>query len=56
MHGWDLAVATGQQTDLDPALAEHAPHWSRQMLRPEFRGPDWAFGPEAPVRPDALVY
>jgi hypothetical protein len=46
-------VATGQQTGLDPALAEHALRWSRQMLRPEFRGPDRAFGPEVPVRPDA---
>jgi uncharacterized protein (TIGR03086 family) len=56
MHGWDLVVATGQQTGLDPALAEHALRWSRQMLRPEFRGPDQAFGPEVPVRPDAPVY
>lgn len=29
MHGWDLVVATGQQTGLDPALAEHALRWSR---------------------------
>ena len=56
MHGWDLVVATGQRTGLDPALAEHALRWSRQMLRPEFRGPDRAFGPEVPVRPDAPVY
>ena len=57
MHGWDLVVATGQQqTGLDPALAEHALRWSRQLLRPEFRGPDRAFGPEVPVRPDAPVY
>jgi uncharacterized protein (TIGR03086 family) len=56
MHGWDLAVATGQQAGLDPALAEHALHWSRQVLRPEFRGPDRAFGAEVPVRPDAPVY
>ena len=56
MHGWDLVVATGQQTGLDPALAEHALRWSHQLLRPEFRGPDRAFGPEVPVRPDAPVY
>jgi uncharacterized protein (TIGR03086 family) len=56
MHGWDLVMATGQQADLDPALAEHALRWSRQMLRPEFRGPDRAFGPEVPVRPDAPAY
>jgi uncharacterized protein (TIGR03086 family) len=56
MHGWDLVVATGQQADLDPALAEHALRWSRQMLRPEFRGPDRAFGPEVPAPPDAPAY
>jgi len=56
MHGWDLVRATGQQANLDPALAEHALSWSRQMLRPEFRGPDQAFGPEVPVPPDAPAY
>jgi uncharacterized protein (TIGR03086 family) len=56
MHGWDLARATAQQADLDPALAGHALSWSRQMLRPEFRGPDKAFGPEVAVPADAPVY
>jgi hypothetical protein len=41
---------------LDPALAEHALRWSRGMLRPEFRGPDKAFGVEVPVPDDAPVY
>ncbi len=56
MHGWDLARATGQQADLDPALARHALSWSQQMLRPEFRGPDKAFGPEVAVPGDAPAY
>jgi uncharacterized protein (TIGR03086 family) len=56
MHGWDLVKATGQRAGLDPALAEHGLGWSRQMLRPEFRGPDKAFGPEVPVPPDAPAY
>ncbi len=56
VHGWDLVKATGQKADLDPALAEHALNWSHQMLRPEFRGPGRAFGPEVPVRPDAPIY
>jgi uncharacterized protein (TIGR03086 family) len=56
VHDWDLVKATGQQTDLDRALAEHALNWSRQMLRPQFRGPGQAFGPEVPVRPDAPIY
>jgi uncharacterized protein (TIGR03086 family) len=56
VHDWDLAKATGQPNGLDPALAEHALRWSRQMLRPEFRGPDKAFGLEVPVPEDAPVY
>jgi uncharacterized protein (TIGR03086 family) len=56
VHGWDLVVATGQRADLDPVLAEHALAWSHQTLRPEFRGPDRAFGFEVPVPPDAPAY
>ena len=57
VHDWDLARATGQDlAGLDPALAEHALAWSRGMLRPEFRGPDKAFGVEVPVPDDAPVY
>src|SRR5438046_1515008 len=56
MHDWDLVKATGQRAGLDPALAEHGLGWSRQMLRPEFRGPDKAFGPEVAVPPDAPAY
>lgn len=55
MHGWDLVRATGQHVDIDPQVAEHALAWSRRMLRPEFRGPDRAFGIEVPVPPDAPV-
>jgi uncharacterized protein (TIGR03086 family) len=56
-HDWDLARAIGQDvTGLDPALAEHALAWSHGMLRPEFRGPDKAFGVEVPVADDAPVY
>jgi uncharacterized protein (TIGR03086 family) len=56
MHDWDLARATGQPAELDPALAEHALRWSRGMLRPEFRGPGKAFGVEVPVPDDAPAY
>ncbi|MDR0345232.1 MAG: TIGR03086 family protein, partial [Nocardiopsaceae bacterium] len=56
VHGWDLARATGQRAELDPAVAEHALAWSRHMLRPEFRGPGKAFGAEVPVSPDAPAY
>jgi len=56
VHGWDLAIATGQIADLDPALAEHSLNWSRGMLRAEHRGPGKAFGHEVPVPADAPPY
>ena len=56
VHGWDLARATGQNRELAPELAEHALAWARGMLRPEFRGPDKAFGMEVRVDDDAPVY
>jgi uncharacterized protein (TIGR03086 family) len=48
VHGWDIARATGQSTDLDAELAERLLANARGMLPPEARGPDGeaAFGPE----------
>jgi hypothetical protein len=40
----------------EPPMRWYALSWSRQMLRPEFRGPGQAFGPEVAVRPDAPAY
>jgi len=54
--GWDVRALVGHLAGLDPALAEHGLRWGRQMLRPEFRGPDKAFGVEVPVPDDAPVY
>jgi uncharacterized protein (TIGR03086 family) len=54
VHGWDLAKATGQATDLDPELGEAALDWGRENLRPEFRGKE--FGPEVPVPDEAPLY
>jgi len=49
-HAWDLAKATGQNTDLNPALAAQLLEASKQMIRPEFRSDDGAvFGPEQPA-------
>lgn len=56
MHSWDLAKATDQHVELDPELAEYALAWSHQMLRPEYRGPDKAFGFEIPVPAEAPSY
>jgi uncharacterized protein (TIGR03086 family) len=46
-HGWDLAKATGQSTDLDPTLATNALEQAKMMIMPAIRGPEPApFGPE----------
>lgn len=48
VHTWDLAKATGQNTDLAPELAASLLEQSQQSIQPEFRGPDGQapFGPE----------
>jgi uncharacterized protein (TIGR03086 family) len=59
VHGWDIAKATGQSTDLDPELGQLALDWARQNLQPQFRGDEASgrvFGPEVAVRADAPLY
>jgi uncharacterized protein (TIGR03086 family) len=59
VHGWDVAKATGQPTDLDPEVGQFALDWSRENLKPEFRGDEAsgrAFGPEVAVAADAALY
>jgi len=53
-HGWDVAKATGQSTDLDPSLAERLLALS-QDIQDDFRGDDGAapFGPEKQAPVDA---
>jgi uncharacterized protein (TIGR03086 family) len=50
-HGWDVAKATGQSTDLDPALAEQLLARSKAAIQDAFRGEDGTmpFGPEQPA-------
>jgi uncharacterized protein (TIGR03086 family) len=48
-HGWDLAKATGQATDLAPDVAEDALLVVRSWYRDQPRGSGNAFGPERPV-------
>jgi len=56
VHGWDLATATGQGRPPYPVDAVEAALASGQaMLRPEYRGPDQAFGAEVPVSLSAPV-
>jgi uncharacterized protein (TIGR03086 family) len=59
VHGWDLARATGQPTELDPEVGRLALDWGRQNLKPQFRGDEAsgrAFGPEVPMDGDAPLY
>lgn len=51
VHGWDLARATGQDTTIDPDLAEEALDISHGLLSPELRQVG-AFGPEIPAAAD----
>jgi len=47
VHGWDLAKATDQSTDLAPDLAAGLLQASKQAIQENFRGPEGApFGPE----------
>jgi uncharacterized protein (TIGR03086 family) len=51
-HAWDLAKATGQPTDLDPAFASEMTAGARMFVQDAFRGPDGSgapFGPEQPA-------
>jgi uncharacterized protein (TIGR03086 family) len=49
VHAWDLAVATGQPTDLDPELAEYVLAFSKQMMsRSGLRGDGHPFAQEQP--------
>lgn len=55
-HAWDLARATDQSTDLDGELAQYLLEGARQLIRPEFRGPQGPFADEEhcdPTRPAA---
>lgn len=51
-HAWDLAVATGQPTDIDPELAAESLAMVRGFLGPQFRGPGLPFGDEQPCSPE----
>jgi uncharacterized protein (TIGR03086 family) len=59
VHGWDIAKATGQPTDLDPEVGRLALDWGRENLKPEFRGDEASgrsFGAEVAVADVAPLY
>ena len=53
MHGWDLAVATGQPSEADPALVEAVAGITRAFIPAEQRGGAVPFGPVVEPRPEA---
>jgi uncharacterized protein (TIGR03086 family) len=55
-HGWDLARATGQPTELDPELASWVLAIAQRILPPEPRGGEIPFGPVVPASRDAGPY
>jgi len=54
-HGWDLAKATGQPSDLDPELAERLLERIERLLPDAMRGPEGQapFGPKVAVADSA---
>lgn len=54
-HGWDVAKATGQSTDLDPVLAGQLLAGAHQSIQEAFRGADTEapFGPVQQAPDDA---
>ncbi|WP_063916417.1 TIGR03086 family metal-binding protein [Nocardia jinanensis] len=52
-HGWDLAVATGQNAEADPALVAKAQAIADRALSDAFRGPGSPFGVRVEPRPQA---
>jgi uncharacterized protein (TIGR03086 family) len=56
VHGWDLAVATGQSYEVDPAAAQRCLQFARELAigAPEVR--NGMYGPEVPVADDASTF
>lgn len=55
VHGWDLAKAIGQPTDLNPALSSQVLENAKKTIPDAFRGPDGKapFGPACDAPADA---
>lgn len=55
VHGWDLAMATGQSAPYPSPVLEAALAAGEAMLQPEYRGPGKSFGPQVEVPSSAPV-
>jgi uncharacterized protein (TIGR03086 family) len=55
VHGWDLAVASGQDYGCEPELAEVAMGFARQAATSSPEGTPGLFGPPVPVPAEAPV-
>jgi uncharacterized protein (TIGR03086 family) len=53
VHGWDLAVATGQDPEADPALVDAAMAVVPRFLPADMRGGEIPFDPVVEPAPDA---
>lgn len=53
VHGWDLAVATGQDPECDPGTSRTVLEWVRPTIPAEPRGGPVPFGPVVPPAPEA---
>lgn len=62
IHTWDLGQAVGRPVDLDPELSEAVLAMMQQLIKPEYRGENGAFGEEvqlpagAPVQERMLAF
>jgi len=55
-HAWDLAKATGQDTNLAPEMAQQLLAQCKQSIQDEFRGPEGApFGAQVECADDACA-
>lgn len=53
VHGWDIAVSTGQDWSPDPEACDAAYRFFEGMITPDYRGPEGFFGEQVPVPADA---